>query len=107
MRGTPQTHLLVFSLLYLLSKVRGPRASLVWWGRYEITGKPPVLGAARFSPWCPDSCLWPALLCDQGKPLLLPELQLLPQVNGHSDHEGFVKIIYDNSPKGLSTGPGT
>lgn len=67
-----------------------------------------MLGAAGFSPWCPGSCFWPALLCAQGKPLLLPELQLLlPQVNGHSIQDGFVKIINDNSPKGLSTGPGT
>lgn len=104
MRGTPQTHLLAFSFLCLLSKVRGARAPkhpagflTAGGGVNSLPRSPagPVLGTARFPSGCADSCPWPALCVPAGKSLL-SEPQLLPRLNGHNVHEVFVKILFEN-----------
>lgn len=122
MRVTLQTHLLAFSLLWLLSKVRGPWAPkhpadfLGVLGRCEITAKDPLkefpqvfyVGHSQAS--LPGAQrVAPGQLCCviSGKSLLLSEPQLLPWINGHNDHEAFVKIIYGNSSKVFSAAPGT
>lgn len=100
MRGPPQTRLLAFSFLCLLSKVRGAQAP-------NTAGFPAAGGGVNSSQglcWaqpgfpsvCPDSCLWPALCVPAGKSLP-SEPQLLPHLNGHGVHEVFVKILFENS----------
>lgn len=68
MRGTPQTHLLAFSFLCLLSKVRGP------WAPKHTAGFLGVMGEVRNHCQEPLEGSLQALLCwaQPGYPSLVP-----------------------------------
>lgn len=103
MRGTPQTHLLAFSLLCLLSKVRGPRAPKCPADFLGVVGedlKDPLadflqVPGVRHSPASlpgAQTFVSGQLCCAALGESLLSEPQLLPQLNGHNDHKVFAKI---------------
>lgn len=113
MRGTPQTHLLAFSFLGLLSKVRGARAPTHTAGFRTAGGGVNSLPRSPAGPWWAQPGFPPgAQTAAPGQPsvcprqVLLTEPQLLPRLNGHNVREVFVKILLEN-PSEVGTGPGT